>query len=409
MAFFIKNFESITASLIINISESTSALTDFNVGSKIRVLIEAFAEELEAFYHMMFRGILEATNNAVFNSFDFPALPAVSASGNVLFSLVVAGSTTPLAPNTTFTIPRGFRVQIPVSSQLSVSSAALPGTTYTVITNTIWQAGQTSVLVPVACTQAGVLGNTPANSIKGIVDILPTVIGGQYQVTNPVPLINGSPAEDQNARKARFANYLQSLGRGTLVAIEHAALTAQILDSAGDIQEQVKIAVAVEPFTVDGSLPVGHVDIYIYNGFGGTTSDLVDATQKIIDGYIDANGNRIAGFKAAGVIAKVKPAIEQPQTFLVNVKMMSSFSLTDDIANQIQGAIAKYISTLAPGDTLIYNKIIELVMDVPGIYNCVVASPNGDVAAVDSQHIITVGSITVTENNAIKILSETTQ
>lgn len=407
MAFFIKNFESITASLIINISESTTALTDFNVGSKTRVMIEAFAEELEAFYHMMFRGILEATNDAVFNSFDFPALPAVAASGNVTFSLVVAGSATPLAPTTTFTIPRGFRVQIPVSSTLAVSSAALPGTIYTVTTSTAWAAGQTSVVVPVACTQAGTIGNTTANSITGIVDILPTVTGGQFKVTNVLPFVNGEPAEDQNSRKARFAQYLQSLGKGTLVAIEHAALTAQVLDASGNVQEQVKTVFAVEPFKIDGSLPVGHVDVYIYNGFGNTSAALVAATQQIVDGYVDSNGNKIAGFKAAGIIATVKAAIEQPQTFQINVKMQPNTSLTDDIISQIQGAIVKYVSTLGPGDTLIFNRIIELVMDSSSVYNCVIVSPNGDVQALDVQHIITVGSVSVTEDSNLGVVGET--
>lgn len=407
MAFFIRNFESITASLIINITESTTALTDFNTGSKIRVLIEAFAEELEAFYHQLFRAILEGTNNAVYNSFDFPLLPAVAAAGNAVFSLVTATTLAPLAPTATITIPRGFRVQIPVQGTSSLSSSALPGTTYTVISSTAWIAGQTSVNVPVACTQAGLIGNTSFNTITGIVDLLPTVTGAIFKVTNSLPFVNGSEVEDDNSRKARFAKYLQRLGRGTLVAIEEAALTATVLDANGAIQEQVVKVVGIEPYKVDGSLPVGHVDICIYNGFGNTSAALVASAQQIIDGYIDVNGNRISGYKAAGIIATVKAAIEQPQTFNIFVKMLPNFGLTNDIQTQIQGAITKYMGTLGPGDTLVFNRIIELVMDVTGIYNVVIASPNGDIVPIDSEHIVTISSITVTEDAALAILTET--
>src|ERR1700744_5744758 len=98
MSFFIKNFEGITASLLQSISQSTTALTDYNVGSKIRTMLEAVAEELEYLYHEMFRGIIEGIDTSVYNSFDFPLLPAVSASGIVTFSSVIPGTSVPLVP-----------------------------------------------------------------------------------------------------------------------------------------------------------------------------------------------------------------------------------------------------------------------------------------------------------------------
>jgi uncharacterized phage protein gp47/JayE len=408
MAFFIKNFESITASLIQSIAHSTTALTDYNPGSKVRTILEAFAQELEGFYHQMFRGIMEAIDSAVFNSFDFPPLPAVAALGKVTFSLTVAGSSTPLAPTSNITIPHGFRVQIPVQSAVVLSTGVAPsGTTYAVTEDSVWLAGQTTVLVNVACIKAGKLGNTTSGSITGLVDSLPVVQGGQYRVTNNLPYTNGQDEETQTARKARFAKFIQSLGRGTLAALESSALTAVVNDADGAIQEQVKKVVAVEPYMQDGSLPVGHVNIYIFNGVGGTSSSLVTNCQKIIDGYIDDNGNRIAGYKSAGIIVKVQAAIEQPQAFEISVKMVAKSVLTSDVVEQIKAGIVRYISNLNPGDVCVYNKIIELVMDVDGVYNCLVTSPVGDVAAESASNVITVGSITIIEDTEFTVTSET--
>jgi hypothetical protein len=410
MAFFIKNFESITASLIQRVAHGSTALTDFNVGSKTRTMLEAFAQELEAFYHQMFRGILEAIDTSLFNSFDFPPLPAIAASGQVTFSLVEADNPTiPLAPTANITIPAGFRVQVPVQDTATlIANSAPTGTTYEVVSSAVWQAGQNSVIATVACSQAGIVGNTTSGSITGILDSLPPVSGGVYKVNNSLPYVNGRNTEDQQSRKARFARYLQSLARGTKVAILDAALTAVVRDDNDTILETVAKVIVIEPYVEDGSLPVGHVDIYIYNGVGGTTQALVDACQKIIDGYIDENNNRISGYKAAGIIATVKAAIEQGVNFNIFVKMKNGFSLTEELKEQLKGAIVRYVLTLNPGDALVFNKIIELAMDVPGIYNVIIATPNGDVVPESSRHVITIlGEISIATDDEFTITSET--
>ena len=125
MAFFIKDANSITASLIQSVSQSSIALTDFNVGSVVRTMLEAFAQELDEFYLMMFRGILEGIDSSVYNSFDFPALPAIAASGNVVITLNVTGTSpaVPMVPTSNITIPQGFRFSIPSTSTAEIGRA----------------------------------------------------------------------------------------------------------------------------------------------------------------------------------------------------------------------------------------------------------------------------------------------
>lgn len=398
-AFFIKGFDQITASLIQSVSQSTTALTDFNVGSKIRTMLEAVAEEMEYLYHEMFRGILEGIDTAVYNSFDFPLLPAVAASGVITFQSVIANTNLPLVPTSTFTIPAGFQVSVPsqLSSTISLNSAPA-GTVYTVIQDTPWPAGQSSVNCTVACAIAGSISNTIANSITSLVSTLPPIQGNQYLVTNTIPFTNGQDNETQTQRQIRFARYLQSLSRGTLDALEYAALTAAVTNSVGNITEQVKKVFAVEPYKIDGSKPPCHVDIYVYNGVGGTSSVLVADAQEIIDGYTDQNSNRIPGYKAAGVIAAVYAATELPQSIQINIIWQPSFSLNPTTQNQIEQAIVNYMSSLSPGDSLIYNQLIEIVMAQSGVYNVSISHPNGDVVPPNNQSIVTLGSITITSN-----------
>jgi hypothetical protein len=404
MAFAIKNFNTITAQLILYVSGHTNALTDFNVGSVVRTMLEAFAEELEYLYLEMFRGILEGIDTGVYNSFDFPALGAVSASGSVIFSLVQTGTTNPASPTTSIVIPAGTIVQVP---SINTTTGTTVGNSYSVNQDTIWPVGQTSVSTVVTCTQSGTVGNTAYNTITSIVSTLPTVAGATYAVTNPATISNGADQETAAQQKQRFAEYLQSLGRGTIDAIEYAALQTVIYDANGNIIEKVGSAVVVEPYLIDGSLPSAYVIVYVYNGVGNTSSALVAQTQNIINGYYDSNGNRIAGYKAAGVIALVLPVEESPITFNINVVMAPGYSLTSSLSGTIANSISTYIQGLSPGDSVLLNQIIEIVMNNTGVYNCYIVSPSADIIPADSTTVITIEGININAVTSITITGET--
>lgn len=404
MAFAIKNFNTITAQLILYVSGHTNSLTDFNVGSVIRTILEAFAEELEYLYLEMFRGILEGIDTGVYNSFDFPALGAVSASGSVIFSLTQTGTTNTASPTTPIVIPAGTIVQVPSTS---TTTGTTVGNSYSVNQDTIWPVGQTSISTIVTCTQSGSVGNTAYNTITSISNSLPTVTGATYSVTNPATISNGADQETAAAQKQRFAEYLQSLGRGTIDAIKYAALQTVIYDANGNIIEKVGSAVVVEPYLIDGSLPSAYVLIYIYNGVGNTSSALVAQTQNVINGYYDANGNRIPGYKAAGVIALVLPVEESPVTFNINVVMASGYSLTSSLKATIANSISTYIQGLSPGDSVLLNQIIEIVMNNTGVYNCYIVSPSADIIPADSTTVVTIEGININPVTSITITGET--
>lgn len=85
MAFQIKKFNSILASMINWVSGATDKITDFNVGSVIRTLLEAIAMELEELYYQLLKAVEEAIEEAIYRAFNFPRNPAVKATGLVTF------------------------------------------------------------------------------------------------------------------------------------------------------------------------------------------------------------------------------------------------------------------------------------------------------------------------------------
>jgi hypothetical protein len=200
---------------------------------------------------------------------------------------------------------------------------------------------------------------------------------------------------------------IRSLGRGTIEAIQYAALQTVIYDSNGNITEQVAQAVVVEPYLIDGSLPSAYVLVYIYNGVGNTSTALVAQTQNVINGYYDSNGNRISGYKAAGVIVLVLPVQESPQTFNINVEMAPGYSLTTTLSASISNSITTYVQGLAPGSSLLLNQIIEIVMNNTGVYNCYIVSPAADIIPADSTTVFTIEGINITPVTSLTITGET--
>ena len=85
MAFQIKKFNSIVASMINWVSGTTTKVTDFNIGSVVRTLLEAVAIELEELYYQLLQAVEEAIEEAIYRAFNFPRNPAERATGMVTF------------------------------------------------------------------------------------------------------------------------------------------------------------------------------------------------------------------------------------------------------------------------------------------------------------------------------------
>ncbi|MDD3906476.1 MAG: baseplate J/gp47 family protein [Candidatus Omnitrophica bacterium] len=205
--FKLKSFENIVASMINWCAAQTSKVTDYNIGSKWRTLIEATAMELDEFYYRMYDGLKSAIEEAIFAAFDFPLLDAAASTGIVTFSKSEAAEVD-------YAIPAGTIVSVPATS---ASSAIY----FETVANVILASGATSVAAAVRCARAGTVGNVAIASIDTIVSTLV----GLEAVTNASAFTDGADRETADGRKKRFNQYIATLSRGTKDALEYASKT----------------------------------------------------------------------------------------------------------------------------------------------------------------------------------------
>lgn len=364
MAFQVKDFISIVASMVNHVRGATKKLTDFNVGSVNRTLIEASALEIDELYQQMFIGLKEAIPAATYSSFNFDKLGAVSAYVNVVFTV------SPVSASA-ITIPAGTVVRVPNNT-----------VGYTTDTELIIPAGTATGTVRVTADQTGVVGNALAGTITSI-DVPITGV----TVSNPAAAITGRDKETDEAQKIRFANYIQSLSRGPIASLEYGARTAVIKNSNGDITEQVVKSKVVEPYTTDTNQPLGYIDCYIYNGSGGTSAALQAETQKIIDGYYELDGTPVPGWKAAGIVCVVKLVTEQSQDVTGTLTVAPGYDAAL-IAPDVQTQITTYIQNLDIDATLIFNELISIAMSFDGVTDVSFTVPAADVNPASNVKLI---------------------
>jgi uncharacterized phage protein gp47/JayE len=372
MAFQIKDTLSVVASMVNFMRATQTQITDFNVGGVARTMVEAPAIEIDELYQMMFRGLKEAIPVSVYNSFDFALLPAVGASGTVRFTLSpVSASDTPIPAGTVVTEPGGrYQYLTGVDAVIAASASYVDITCY--------------------CSDVGVDTNVSALALT----TLQSAIAG-VTVSNPNAFVNGADLEDDAGRKSRFRDYISNIARGTVAAIKYGASTATLKNADGLVTERVASVSVVEPYLVDPlTYPTALVWLYIHNGSGGTSVDLVADAQAIIDGYEATDGTLVPGYKAAGVIVEVSAAVEVEVDVTATVVIADNYDSAVAIA-AAEVAVAEYLGGLGIGQSALVAEIIALIMGIDGIHNCAVTAPAADVA-VDADEKIMAGTMAIT-------------
>ena len=374
MAFQIKNFASIAASMINWLKAGTIKVTDFNQGSIVRTMLEAPAMELEELYLQMVIGLREAIPVSVYNTFGFDKLAAAAAGGTLRFTApAVAASAIP--------VPIG-------------TAARVPGKTITYITtaDASIAVGQTYVDVICAADTAGSDGNTGAATITELVASVP----GVSAVTNPQPFVNGREVETDDARLSRFRDYIRTLARGTIAAVLYGAKTVQRTDASGSVIEYVASASLVEPWiAAPGSYPVGLVNVYVHNGAAATSAALVTLAQQTIDGYYQVDGTAVPGWKAAGAKVVVYAATDVPVNVTAAVSVASGYVAAEVVAAAI-ASVQVYIQSLPAGASVLLAELIAIVKrDVSGVLNVTMTAPSADVAITNAQKAIA-GTVAIT-------------
>lgn len=340
--FQIKDFISITASMINWMKVSQSKVTDFNVGSVARTLVEAPAVEIEELYQQFFIGLREAMPVATFRSFGFDKLPTTVATGVVSISQNEARTSDLLIPSGTL-----FK--------------ATDGREYASLQDVTWLTGTTFVRVPIISSLPGVMGNADAGVIYES-----SFFNDEVKISNQA-ITTGRDSETESEREIRFAEYIASLSRGTNEAIRYIAGQNKIVSTEGWIEEYVtRIGMQEIP---------GRTTVYLYTSLGMPSGELIERCQKAIDGYHNVDtGQIVPGYRPSGVRVDVVPMAERTIALTLSVGMLSGYGLTQAVIQSLQNVFDGAITSVLPGDTLYLNELAELMLTVGGIKQVIIDS-----------------------------------
>jgi phage-related baseplate assembly protein len=366
----IRDFPTLTQSLIRDVTALAPELTDFVPGSIVRSLLETVGIELQRQDYAIFDAIRQAIETGTFQNFDFNRLSATPAGGLVSFSRTTA--------TTEVTISAGHRVRVPGSTRQYATTAAAT-----------LEVGVLTLDVGVQAETVGPDGNTPAGTVVELVDGL---VG--FTITNPAPFLNGLAQESANARRQRFLLYIAGLSRGTAAAIQFAALSVQLLDAEGEVVERVTGAQVHEPYLDDVDRRIGMVEVWIDNGSGTVSAALVAETIQVLRGYREADGTRHEGWVAAGIDLQVYAVAAQIVNVTGTVAVLSGFD-GPAVAADVAASMVSYIQSVAVFQPVVYAELIAAAMEVDGVQDVTLTEPTGNVNVIGQARAIP-GTVSIT-------------
>jgi len=219
---------------------------------------------------------------------------------------------------------------------------------------------------------AGTSGNVAAHTIVQIV----SGVFGFNSVDNSAPGTGGSNQETDAALKARFTLYIQSLGKGTIAAID----------------------AAIEG--VQAGLTFTNNDQLYFTGLdwpGGFTIVVDDGTGAIPTPTLDAISAAIAPVKADGIGYAVLAPVNTPINVTATVvHHVGSNPVTVQAA--VVAAITNYINTPGVGVNVVYAALATVIAGVPNVDSTTLLQVNGGVIdiPIDFKHLARANTITVT-------------
>lgn len=110
---------------------------------------------------------------------------------------------------------------------------------------------------------------------------------------------------------------------------------------------------------------------------------LVKTVQTVVDGSVNDPIN-FPGVRAAGIVVVVETPVIHRVTVRVSITAQPSF-VEDTLSPQVRTAIENYITSLGIGDDVIRASIIDVAMNVTGVYNAIVITPTSDVVILQNE------------------------
>lgn len=305
-----------------------------------------------------------ALDRLVFDRYGMVRKPASAAIGSVQFS-------------TTTSAPVAFT--IPLNTFLTTSD----GKQFVTTESTIFNAGTVGPLtVSVRSVLAGADQNVKAGTITSIVSAISSA-PSDIKVTNVYATAGADDVEADASLRDRARRFFTTARRGTLAAIEAAALGVQgvrkaaafeVLDALGRPARLVQLVVA-DAFTEQ---------------FQNLTGNVPATYQTQSQGLAASVFSALADVRPAGVFVDVVVA----NVVLQAVQLALAFTAGSDVnsvALQARAAVVGYVNALKPGDPFVPDDLLAKLKTIGGLLYTggELVSPPGLVSAKPLQVIRT--------------------
>ena len=335
----LQNFSTMVEGMAAAVQGASNKLVNLTVGSVLRAILEASASVglwLQYLTLLVLQATRLSTSNGAdvdsfVNDFGVTRLPAVSATGSVTFSRLSLG----LAAF----IPLGSTV---LTADQTQSFTVVADATNQAFTGTGYNVGVQvqSLTVPVQAVTPGSGGNV----LAGTIALLSTALPGIDNVTNNAAFTNGADAEADAALKTRFQNYLSTLAKATLGAVENAV---------SNVADNLTYAIATNQLP-NGTQAMGSFVVVVDDGSGNAPASTVATVA-----------NAVNPVRALGTTAYVQAASLLPATISLSISVTNGDKPAAQAA--VSAALSAFVNALPVGATLPYLKLAQIAFDAaPG-------------------------------------------
>jgi len=300
-------------------------LTNFNVGSRIRALVEAFCLTSGQTHFDFYQALIRAIPVALYEGLEFSRNAGIKASGSIRVGL-------DQAPLVNTTVPAGLTINVNGNDYITTTAGTI-------------LAGQNES-DPI--TLQAVLEGVSQNLAVGDIDTREAL--GYFSSANDfdyaynTTAISGGTDEEVDAdRRQRFITYVNGLTKTTNVGIQ-----SGLLGLSG-----VRSVYIRELFPSPG-----WITVYVDDGSGTIPPALLAQVTKVI--YGDPNDvPNFPGYKASGIRVSVEAPVlrEFEITYKVYIDQTTLANPVDIVA-AVETAISEYVDSLRLSQDVFITEII---------------------------------------------------
>ena len=315
MGFKIKGAAAILEKLTKWVSTSTDKITDFNVGSATRTLLESISLQIEEFYYDLKQSVQFAIKNSGFHAFGFTRDIARKASGDV---------------NIYFTDALRNPLIIKKGTEFHTGENRLNKMYFLATENIYINAGAQTAIIPVECTKYGEIGNVSVGEITK----LSIGMANIAFISNLHDFSTGKDRESEIEREIRFREYIHTLQRGTADAVAYG----------------IKTVPGVDGVWIDDSY-IGFMHAYVHDKKGNLSEKLRERIEKTVLSY-----------RSGGIEVEIRPIIKKEVDLSIKITYRQGMaSQRYDVL--IERHIRSYINTLKASENLYLSNLITTIND----------------------------------------------